>query len=110
MEPASIIREDGMAKGYWIGMVEVKDADGHMAYVEAARPAFEAHGARFLARGGAATEMEGALGRIPSCGGGVPELSGGARLLELGQVYQAARTHRETASVVTIVITEGLEG
>lgn len=98
-----------MAKGYWIGMVEVRDPDGHMAYVAAARPAFEAHGARFLARGGASTEMEGALGRTRQV---VVEFPSYQAALDCwnSETYQAARSHRETASIVTIVITEGLEG
>lgn len=41
-----------MPKAYWIARVDVRDPEGYKAYVEAAKPAFEHYGARFLARGG----------------------------------------------------------
>lgn len=48
-----------MAKGYWIARVDVRDPEGYKGYVAAAKPAFERYGAKFLARGGAYTAMEG---------------------------------------------------
>ena len=48
-----------MAKGYWIASIEVRDPEGYKAYVAAAKPAFEAHGAKFLARGGTVDALEG---------------------------------------------------
>ena len=48
-----------MAKGYWIVRVSVKNPERYPEYVEAARPAFEAFGARFLVRGGRYEAMEG---------------------------------------------------
>jgi len=48
-----------MPKAYWIARVDVRDAEGYKGYVEAARPAFERHGARFLARGGTFDKVEG---------------------------------------------------
>ena len=41
-----------MPKAYWIAHVDVRDPERYKDYVAAARPAFERHGARFLARGG----------------------------------------------------------
>ncbi|MEZ2131982.1 MULTISPECIES: DUF1330 domain-containing protein [unclassified Sinorhizobium] len=48
-----------MAKGYWIARVDVRDPERYKDYLAAARPAFEKYGAKFLARGGAFTELEG---------------------------------------------------
>ena len=46
-------------KGYWIGRVDVEDADEYRRYVEANGPVFEKHGARFLVRGGRFETKEG---------------------------------------------------
>lgn len=48
-----------MAKGYWIARVDVRDPERYKDYVAAAKSAFERYGARFLARGGPMTELEG---------------------------------------------------
>ena len=48
-----------MPKAYWIARVDVRDPEGYKDYVAAAKPAFEAHGAKFLARGGACEAAEG---------------------------------------------------
>ena len=48
-----------MAKGYWIVRVSVRDATQYPAYLEAAKPAFEKYGARFLVRGGRYLAKEG---------------------------------------------------
>jgi uncharacterized protein (DUF1330 family) len=48
-----------MAKAYWIAHIDVRDPEGYKDYVAAARPAFERHSARFLARGGAYEALEG---------------------------------------------------
>lgn len=47
-----------MPKGYWIAHVDVRDVERYKDYVAAAKTAFEKHGAKFLARGGAVTELE----------------------------------------------------
>ncbi|WP_165216004.1 DUF1330 domain-containing protein [Affinirhizobium pseudoryzae] len=48
-----------MPKGYWIARVDVRDAERYKDYVAAAKPAFEHYGAKFLARGGPITTLEG---------------------------------------------------
>ncbi|KPF53029.1 DUF1330 domain-containing protein [Rhizobium sp. AAP116] len=48
-----------MAKGYWIARVDIRDAERYKDYVAAAKPAFETYDAKFLARGGAYTLVEG---------------------------------------------------
>ncbi len=48
-----------MPKAYWIVRVSVHDEANYPSYLAAARPAFEAFGARFIVRGGAFEKMEG---------------------------------------------------
>ncbi len=48
-----------MSKGYWIVRVSVNNTERYPEYLEAARPAFEKFGARFLVRGGQHEPMEG---------------------------------------------------
>lgn len=48
-----------MAKAYWIARITVKDPERYKDYVATAKPAFERHGARFLARGGPYHDLEG---------------------------------------------------
>ena len=48
-----------MAKGYWIGRVDVHDAQAYRAYVAANAEAFGKYGGRFLIRGGRSECVEG---------------------------------------------------
>ena len=48
-----------VAKGYWIGRVDVHDPETYKNYVEANALAFEKYGARFLVRGGQFENPEG---------------------------------------------------
>lgn len=48
-----------MAKGYWIGRIDVSDPEAYKAYIEANAEAFAKYGARFVVRGGEFTSMEG---------------------------------------------------
>ncbi len=49
-----------MPKAYWIARVDVHDPETYKLYVETAKPAFERHGAKFLARGGRTEAVQGA--------------------------------------------------
>ncbi len=49
-----------MAKGYWIGRVDVTDPEGYAGYVAANSAVFAQYGARFLIRGGRFEAVEGA--------------------------------------------------
>jgi uncharacterized protein (DUF1330 family) len=49
-----------MAKGYWIGRVDVHDAEGYQGYVKANGPVFARYGAKFIVRGGHYEAVEGA--------------------------------------------------
>ena len=48
-----------MPKGYWIARVDVRDPERYKDYVATAKPAFERFGAKFLARGGEYSALEG---------------------------------------------------
>ena len=48
-----------MTKAYWIVRVTVHDQARYPEYLAAARPAFDAYGAKFIVRGGSFETMEG---------------------------------------------------
>lgn len=48
-----------MARGYWIGRVDVHDLDAYKKYVAANSAAFEKYGGKFLVRGGQFENPEG---------------------------------------------------
>ncbi|WP_417414768.1 DUF1330 domain-containing protein [Hoeflea sp.] len=48
-----------MAKGYWIGRIDVRDPEAYKAYIETATPAYREFGAKFLVRGGDFDPVEG---------------------------------------------------
>jgi uncharacterized protein (DUF1330 family) len=48
-----------MSKAYWIVRVSVHDQPRYPEYLAAARAAFDAHGAKFIVRGGMFEVMEG---------------------------------------------------
>jgi uncharacterized protein (DUF1330 family) len=48
-----------MPKGYWIGHVDVKNPERYPDYMNAAKPAYEKYGAKFIIRGGKYEAMEG---------------------------------------------------
>lgn len=106
---------------YWIAHVTVTDPDAYKGYQSLAPAAFAAHGARFLARGGAAETLEGpaldrptldrpALDR-PRLDRHVviefPSLQA-ARACYHSDAYQTARAMRVGACIAHVVIVEGL--
>ncbi|MBO0664187.1 DUF1330 domain-containing protein [Jiella sp. MQZ9-1] len=94
-----------MAKGYWIARVDVRDPEGYKAYVATAKPAFEAHGAKFLVRGGELTLLEGAArGRNVVIEFDSVET---ARACYDSVDYQKAKAIREEVAEADIIIIEG---
>ena len=92
---------------YWIAHVTVTDPEAYRGYQALAPAAFAAHGARFLARGGAHEVLEGpVLDRHVVIE--FPSLAA-ARACYQSAEYQAARAQREGAAVAHVVIVEGLE-
>jgi uncharacterized protein (DUF1330 family) len=96
-----------MPKGYWIARVDVKDPERYKDYVATAKPAFEAHGAKFLARGGAYHAMEGkARGRNV-----VIEFESveRAKACYNSEQYQKAAAIRQSCADAEMVIVEGVD-
>ena len=85
-----------MAKGYWIGRVDVSDPEQYKLYVAANAEAFKTYGAKFLVRGGVFE---------------TPEGSSRSRnvVLEFPS-YQAAIKLREAVSTIDLVVIEGYDG
>lgn len=97
-----------MAKGYWIARVDMRDPERYKDYVATAKPAFEKHGAKFLARGGAYEAMEGkARGRNV-----VIEFASmdTAKACYNSPEYQAAKAIRLQCAEAEMVIVEGYDG
>jgi len=97
-----------MAKAYWIAHVAVRDPERYKDYVAGAKPAFERHEARFLARGGAHEQVEGEdLGSRHV----IIEFASmtQARACYFSAEYQAAMQHRLAAATGRILIVEGVE-
>ena len=91
---------------YWIAHVTVTDPEAYQGYQALAPAAFAAHGARFLARGGAHEVLEGpVLDRHVVIE--FPTLAA-ARACYQSAEYQAARARREGAAVAHVVIVEGV--
>ncbi|MDR3462298.1 MAG: DUF1330 domain-containing protein [Beijerinckiaceae bacterium] len=93
-------------KGYWIARFDVADPEAHKRYAEAAKPAFEAAGAKFLARGGAAFAAEGQA-RARNVVIEFPSYQAAVDCYN-SPVYRNAAKHREGLSIGEIVIVEGL--
>lgn len=93
-------------KAYWIAHVTVTDTAAYTGYQALAPAAFAAHGARFLARGGAHEVLEGpALDRHVVIE--FPSLAA-ARACYHSPEYQAAKARRDGAAMAHVVIVEGL--
>lgn len=95
-----------MPKGYWIAHVTVTEPEAYPDYIAAAKPAFEAHGANFLVRGGDYDCVEGRSGERHV----VIEFESYAKALACyrSEQYQKAARIRATAGTGTITIVEGL--
>ncbi len=102
-----------MAKGYWIAHVSAEDnanfqSVAYQAYVSGARPAFEAHNAKFLARGGDFVVCEGDdMGSRHV----VIEFESlaAAKACYNSDTYQEAKKHRVAVSNAKIVLLEGMD-
>jgi uncharacterized protein (DUF1330 family) len=97
-----------MPKAYWIAHVDVRDPERYKDYIAKARPAFERHGARFLARGGRWEAMEG-RGRGRNVVIEFPSFEAAKACYESPE-YQEAKAIRVTVADAEMVIVEGVEG
>ncbi|WP_343563752.1 DUF1330 domain-containing protein [Kiloniella sp. b19] len=96
-----------MAKGYWIGRVDVTDPEQYKNYLATNGPAFEKYGAKFLVRGGDFSSLEGE-NRSRNV---VIEFESVETALACynSPEYQTAKAHRLPASEADIFIIEGYE-
>lgn len=97
-----------MAKGYWIGRVDVHDDAAYRRYIEANAAAFRRFGGRFLVRGGTAEVVEGQARQRNV----VIEFPDHATALACyrSTQYAEAMAHRLPASEADIVVVEGYDG
>lgn len=94
-----------MPKAYWIAHVTVTDPDPYALYAAGASEAFREFGARVLARGGHARQLEG-QGHPRNV---VIEFDNMETALACynSATYQRARDHRLGAGIAEIMIVEG---
>ena len=81
-----------MAKGYWIGRVDVQNEDGYKTYAAANPAIFKKFGGRFVVRAGKFENPEGDR-PLPKCGDRISRLRRRARMLPLARIsgeYQGA--------------------
>lgn len=96
-----------MAKGYWIARVDINDPDGYPDYVNTAKPAFERHGANFLARGGETHSLEGE-NRARNVVIEFPSVQDALDCYNSAE-YQAAVKIRQKVADSELIIVEGAE-
>ena len=97
-----------MAKGYWIGRVDVSNPEAYQNYVRANAVPFAAFGARFLVRGGPFRTAEGGA-RARNVVIEFPSYEAAVACWDSPE-YQAAKAERDGHAVADIIIIEGYEG
>jgi uncharacterized protein (DUF1330 family) len=97
-----------MAKGYWIGRVDVHNEDGYKPYAAANAAIFKKYGGRFVVRGG---KFEAPEGKARSRNV-VIEFSDYAAALACyrSPEYQANIKVRQPHSEIEIIVIEGYDG
>jgi len=95
-----------MAKGYWIIGAEVSNPDQFAVYRDLSTAAVQAHGGRFLARGGQAEIVEGEARSRQV----VIEFDSYATAMTAynSEAYKKARDARKDAADFNVVIVEGV--
>jgi uncharacterized protein (DUF1330 family) len=97
-----------MAKTYWIARVDLHgDPEKYKSYVETAKPAFERHKAKFLARGGKTEVLEGKA-RTRNVIIEFPSMEE-AQACYNSPEYTAARAIRQALSEGEFILVEGVE-
>jgi len=97
-----------MAKGYWIGHIDVRDEEGYKPYAAANGPIFKKYGAKFVVRGGKFECPEGK----PRSRNVVIEFPDYATALACyrSPEYQENIKRRQPHSTADILIIEGYDG
>ena len=97
-----------MAKGYWIGRLDINDPEQYKLYVAANALPLQKYGARFLVRGGQFENPEGAS-RTRNVVLEFPSYQAAVECWHSPE-YQAAIKLRERVSTNDLVIVEGYDG
>ncbi len=97
-----------MAKGYWIGRIDVTDTEAYAKYIEANAEAFAKYGAKFIVRGGRFETAEGDS-RSRNVVIEFPDYEA-ARQCYHSPEYERAMAFRQSAATADIIIIEGYEG
>ena len=97
-----------MAKGYWIGRVDVNDDEGYKPYAAANPAIFKRYGARYVVRGGKFESKEGTA-RSRNVVIEFPSYQAALDCYNSPE-YQANIKIRQTAAVAEIIVIEGYEG
>jgi uncharacterized protein (DUF1330 family) len=95
-----------MPKAYWIARVDVRDTERYKDYVSTAAPAFERHGAKFLARGGPVQALEGDH-RARNVVIEFPSMEDALACYHSPE-YQAAKAIRQTVADAEMILVEGV--
>lgn len=96
-----------MPGAYWIAHVTVSDNDAYAKYAALATQAIEAHGGKFLARGGTAIQKEGRA-HPRNVVAHFPSLDAANACYE-SATYQEALGHAKGASERDLVLIEALD-
>jgi uncharacterized protein (DUF1330 family) len=97
-----------MAKGYWVGHVDISDPDAYKKYQAANAAAFRKYGARFLVRGGQANVVEGQT-RSRHVVLEFPDYASALACYQSTE-YQAALALRQGISLIDLAVIEGYDG
>jgi uncharacterized protein (DUF1330 family) len=97
-----------MAKGYWIGRVDVNNEEGYKPYAAANQAIFKKFGARYVVRAGKFEEVEG-TSRSRNVVIEFPDYAT-ALACYRSQEYQANIKVRQPHGVVDLIVIEGYDG
>ncbi len=97
-----------MAKGYWIGRVDVNDEDGYQPYAVANPAIFKKFGGRFVVRGGKYLATEGNA-RSRNVVIEFPDYATALACYNSPE-YQANMKIRQANAVTDMIIVEGFDG
>lgn len=97
-----------MAKGYWVGRVDVHDPDTYKNYVAANGAAFAKYGGRFLVRGGTYETVKGAS-RSRNVVIEFPTYQAAIDCFHSPE-YQAALRAQAGSAEVDLIVIEGYDG
>ncbi len=97
-----------MAKGYWIGHIDVQDIEVYQQYIAANAGPFAEYGARFLVRGGQQQVREGSAHKRTV----VLEFDSYETAIACYESagYQAAKAIRDPVANGDLVIVQGYDG